>query len=494
MKKFKRLSLFLCLTVLLQCIYMPVFATETTGTQENTDVLNSISQQEPPAFGTVCIQNGCRTIEGMVPLGGSERRLDTALGAFLFEMNTGTVIYSYNPDLKLAPGSLVKMVTAIVALEHCELEDMVTVAPGIKSRLPKSTLDMDLTSDEVISVKDLLHGLLLISANDAAVALAEHIAGNSQAYLNLMNNWVKQIGCTNTEFASVHGVDGGASYSTARDMAKIVQAAIKNEDFKTIFGTPNHEIAATNKVEAREFDTMNYMIDQMIIPDFYDTRVKGGIASYETSSGACIACIAEYNNMNLVCVVLGSTRVHADNGWSVVSYGNFNEATELLSFAFNGYKVNRIIYDGMSLSQFKVAGGESNAVGQAIVDIDSVVPADAQMDNLIFEYSVTGGGLSAPVAKDELIATVAVKFRNSCLTEVEVYSMGDVKVAGETGVTVETVVGSGDTGGSAFLSVLGIICVIILGLAMAYLAFNAYMRSRMRARRRKRREARRRNR
>lgn len=493
MKKFKRLSLFLCMTILLQCICMPVCAIETTEVQESTDALLP-TQQEPAAFGTVCIQNGCRTIEGMVPLGGSERRLDTALSAFLYEMNTGTVIYAYNPDLKLAPGSLVKIVTAIVALEHCELEDMVTVAPGIKSRLPASTLDMDLTSDEVISVKDLLHGLLLISANDAAVALAEHIAGNRQAYLTLMNNWVKQIGCTNTEFASVHGVDGGASYTTARDMAKIVQAAIKNEDFKTIFGTPNYEIAATNKVEAREFDTMNYMIDQMIIPDFYDTRVKGGIASYETSSGACLACIAEYNNMNLVCVTLGSTRVHAENGWSVISYGNFNEATELLSFAFNGYKVNRIIYDGMSLSQFKVAGGESNAVGQAVVDVDSVVPADSQMDNLIFEYSVTGGGLSAPVAKDDLIATVAVKYRNSCLTEVEVYAMGDVKVAGQTGVTVETVAGSGDADGSAFLSVLGIICVIILGLAMAYLAFNAYMRSRMRARRRKRREARRRNR
>ena len=250
MKKIKYLSLLLCLTVLLQCIFVPAFATEIQdATETPTQTVETVDPATEPTeapFGTVSIQSGCRTIEGQVPLAGSERKLETAQAAFLYEMNTGTVIYAYNPDMKLAPGSLVKIVTAIVVLENCELDEVVTVASGIKSRLPASTLDMDLTSEEEMSVNDLLHGLLLISANDAAVALAEYVAGTRQAFVTMINIWVKKIGCTNTEFGSVHGVDGGASHTTARDMAKIIQEAVKNETFKEIFGTTPQKYRVQN--------------------------------------------------------------------------------------------------------------------------------------------------------------------------------------------------------------------------------------------------------
>lgn len=501
MKKLKRLSLFLlCLALMVQLLALPASADETTQAAPETEPVATqtpviTSQSTEAAFGTVCIQNGCRTIEGMVPLGGSDRILDTAQSAFLYEVNTDTVVYSLNPDVKVAPGSLTKIVTAAVALQYCGLDETVTVAAGIKGRIPVSPLRIDLTSDEVIPAKDLYYALLLKSANDAAVALAEHISGNRQGFVLLMNQWVKQIGCTSTEFATVHGVDGGTSVTTARDMARILREASKNKELMEIFGTAEYTIAETNTTEERSFRTTNYMIDNGTLQQFYDIRVLGGMQSAEESSGACLAVIAEDSGMKYVGVVMGCIRVYnKEKSWIVETYGNYEEMTALLKFGYNNYKVNRIVYDGMTLNQIKVAGGESNAVGIAQVNIDSVVPTNAQMRNLTINIKTAGGGLTAPIAEGEKIGTMEIWYRNSCMAEAEVFSMGNVKSSGDTGVTIHSTALKTGSGGSGILSTIGTVCVIGLGLVAAYLAFNSFMRARRRARNRRRRSDRRRSR
>lgn len=509
MKKFKQLSLLLCLALLLQCSPLSVSALETTAAGQT----DAVSQETLPVttedlpFGTVCIQNGCRTINGMVPLGGSDRRLETAQSAFLYETTTDTVVYSYNPDAKVHPGSLAKIVLALIVLERCDLEDEVTVTEGIQSYIPagantlKSDKSVPLKSNEHISVEALLYGTMLINANDAAVALAHHVAGTSDAFLALMNERVRQMGCSNTEFGNISGLYTAESYSTARDMTVIMREAMKNDDFRTITGTGEYTIPATDLTGERSFKNQNYMVDDSTIQDFYDDRVTSGMQTYHEKTGASIVCTATDKKneedtiyLNYIAVVLGATRTFEENGWKVVNYGNFNEMSALLKYGFDNYKVNRIIYDGMALSQFVVNGGECYAVGQAMVDVDSVVPKNVQMNNLQMNYTVVNGGLSAPVKKDQLIATLEVQYRNSVLTEVEVYAMGDVRPANDTGVTIRSTAVRSDSDDSGLLSVIGTISVIVLGLAVGYLAFNAYMRSRMRARRRKRRAARRRNR
>jgi len=509
MKKINWLSLFLCL-ILLQGTVLPVFAAETTAPAETQSVDTPFVEEIP--FGSVCIEKGCRTINGKNPLGGSDRRLETALSAFLYEVNTDTVVYSYNPDMKVHPGTLAKIVLALIVLEKCGLDDVVKVTEGIQSYIPggansmqvvdgAKTISERLKSNEHISVGDLLYGVLMINANDAAVALAHHVAGTTDAFLMLMNNKVKQLGCQNTEFGNISGLYTAQSYSTARDMAIIMRAAMKDEDFVTITGTGEHTIPATDLSPERKFKTQNYMVDDSTIQDFYDSRVTGGMATYHADTGASIVITADDRTdeedtiyLNYIAVVLGATRTFAENGWQPVNHGNFNEMSKLLNYGFDNYKVNRIIYDGMSLSQFVVNGGESYAVGQATVNVDSVVPKTVQMNNLQMNYTVVDGGLSAPVKKDQLIATLEVQYRDSVMTEVEVYAMGDVRAADKTGVTIRSTAVRSDSDDSGILSVIGIICVIILGLAAAYLAFNAYMRSRMRARAKRRRAARRRNR
>ena len=198
--------------------------------------------------------------------------------------------------------------------------------------------------------------------------------------------------------------------------------------------------------------------------------------------------------MSFIAVVLGAVRTFAENGWMPLNYGNFNEVSELLNYGFNNFKVNRIVYEGMALSQFVVNGGESYVVGESMVDIDSVVPNSAQMNNLQMNYKIVDGGLRAPIQKNQLIATLEIQYRNSVMAEVEVFAVSGVKAMDDTGVTIRSTAVRSDSDESGILSVIGTISVIILGLAIAYLTFNAYMRSQMRARRRRRRAARRRNR
>lgn len=498
MKKVKCLSLILSILLLMQSVPVPAAAEAETTQTEPTETEQAITTQtEELPFGTVCIQKGCRTINGMAPLAGSEKKLETAQAVFLYETNSNTVVYAYNPDVKLHPGTLAKIVMALIVLENCGLDDLVTVTEGIQSYVPAGVNKVQsesLKSNEEIKVRDLLYALLLINANDAAVALAHHVSGTTAAFLELMNKRVKQMGCTNTEFGNVSGLYTAVSNSTARDMTRIVQEAIKNEDFREIFGAKSYKIPDTNMVQGRkEFKTQNYMIDDSTLQDFYDSRVTGGFASYYESYGASIVCTAEYKNMNFIAVILGATRTFAENGWQPKIYGNFNEMSDLLDYAFNSFKINRIIYEGMALSTFKVNGGECNAVGQANVNVDTVVPINAQMKNIQMNYKAVDGGLTAPIKKDQMIATLEVVYRNSVLTEVEVYAMSDVMRADKTGVTIRSTAVEGSKGTPGFLSALGTICVVVLGVAIAYLAFNAYMRNRIRARRRKRRAQRRRN-
>lgn len=496
MKKIRIMNFLLCLVLAGQCLIFPASAADSsapTEAQTPVSMEQVITAAAKVPFGQVCIQNGCRTINGMVPLAGLEPKFQTALAAFLYEYNTDTVVYAYNPDTKLPPGNLAKVVTGIVALKYCKMDDQVTIAEGIKGRLPVSNLTMKLTNNEVVTVRDLMHGLLLTDANDAAVALAEHISGSRQSFVPLMNEWVKSIGCTGTEFATVHGVDGAASVTTARDMAKIVREACRNPDFAEAFSAATYNVPKTNVTDKeRALKSMNYLRDDSTITQFYQKRVTGGVVSYEATSGACIVTTAEQGDMRYIAVLLGCNRTFAENGWQPTYYGNFEEMAEMLKFGFNDYKVNRIVYDGMSMSQFSVSNGECNAVGQAEVNIDSVVPVSAQMKNITVNFD-TDGYLTAPISAGKRIATVELWYRNSCLAEAEVFAMGDVKTVEQTGVTIHSA-SDKMKAGSKFWSVIGTIVSIAVGLAFAYLGLNAFMRARKRAIHRRRRAERRRTR
>ena len=508
MKKRTAIALVLSVIMALGWIATPAAAlsdnmTEPVISQEETAPVESgsaPSNMEPVTFasqlpfGRASIQLGCRTIDGIMPLSGSERRLATAQAVFAYEMNSGTVIYSYNPDVKLATGTLSKIVTALVAIENSKLNDVVTCSPGIQSKVPGSSIKVNLKSEEQLTVEDLLHCLLMHSANDAAVALAEHVAGTTNAYVELMNQWAKKNGCVNTQFGNISGLDTAVSYTTARDMARIMAKACDNETFVRISGTAKYTVPATNMEAERKLTTTNYMLDNSVIPQFLDDRVKAGLASHTEGSGSSIAVMSEYKKMKIVVVVMGALRTYdAEETWRVESYGNFNEAQDLLDFIYTGFKVNRILYDGQALNQFSVIGGESDVVGEPYVSYDTVLPVDCSMDNLYFEWKAVDGGYTAPIKKGDMIATVAIKYRNSYVAEAEIYAMNNVVKADDSGVSIRSTASKTDNDMGGILGFIGAFGVIAAGVFGAYVLYNTYRRAQRRAQQRRRRASRRRS-
>lgn len=478
MKKKRFLILLLCVSLLTGSFAVPVQALE----------------KADPGVTDTTVESGCRTLDGMVPLAGSQRMLETAQAAFVYEITTGTVVYAYNPDVELYPGSLSKVLTALIAIEMGDLDDEITVSTREISHLPVGAITAKFKEGEVVKLEHVLYALILTSANDAALIIADYIAGGEAAFVEIMNQRAAELGCTNTVFTNCHGLDDAMQHTTARDMAKITLAATQNPVFAEVFKTMKYVIPPTNRSEKeRVLESGNHLMYDLVITKYNDSRVTGAMPSYSSATaGASIAFTAEDKGMQLVVVILGATRTFNANG-NADYYGNFDESLDLLEFTFSGYKINQILYPGQSFEQFEVKDGECEVVGAPDVSVNTVLPVGAGMDNLILKYSVTDGGIAAPIDAGDVIATVQLWFGPSCLAETELYAMSEVRDMDETGVEIFGA-SRDDSNTSGFLKFLGIVCLVVFIPLGLYFAYNAYRRAVMRNRRRRRRSSRRRSR
>ena len=508
MKKWKWLCLALALLLTLNCFPVPANAETADTTQETSEETAETSAaqngtttaQEQYEFGLVSIKNGCRTIDGDSPLAGSDRRLDTAVGVFVYEISTDTVVYSYNPDSKIAPGTLNKLMLGLLVVEKANLDEVVTINTNNIARLPAGSANQKLKNGEQISIRNLLYCLALDYANDAGVVLAEHIAGTQAAFVEMMNRRAAELGCSNTTFTDINGLKTDNQFTTARDMAKIMLAVTQNETYVEILSTATYKVPETNSSKERQLKNKDYMISRDIMSKYMDSRCKYGMASYvNADSGASIIQYADNSTdtkqgLKYICAIMGTTRrYYAGSTWNAEYYGNFDEMVELMKFIYENFKIARVVYDGQAIYEFPVANGDCDAFGEAHVNIDTVLPKSAQMNNLTLGVKTTGGGLTAPLEKDQEIATMELWYRNSCVAEARLYAMEKVRTAQEATLDIQNGISAlavNKSGGKAGW----VIAFVVLGLACAYFGVNSYLRARRNAMRRRRRAQRRRNR
>jgi len=498
----KIISIFLCMLLAAQLLWIPASATETQDqSQDIPETLPSAAGETAPeaGYGLAPILNGCRTFEAQEPLGGSTRLigLDTAVSAFVYERNTGTLVYAFNPDMKMQPGTFTKLVAAAVALENGNLDDVLTVNSMSYRSLPGGAVTAKpyLKEGEELTLRDLLHLMILTWANDATITVAEHIGGSQENFVRMMNDWIKEAGCTDTTFLNCHGLGSTEQRTTARDLARIVEHACKDSKFRELFGANAYTVPKTNKTdEERSLKALNYLKEETYMPNLVYPGVTGGIAHYSEVSGASLVCTAEKNGMSYTVVVLGCTRTFKANGWSVESYGNYEEAWTLLDYAFDNFKICRLLHEGQSMAQFPVAGGENHVVAQTHSSKDAILPASARLDNLILKYSVVGGGLTAPLQKDQNIANLQIWYKTSCIVEAELYAMSTVRSVADLDLDIQGAASRDDSNLSQFLSFIGIVCLVILVPLTVYLIVNHARRLLARKRRRRRRMSRRRSR
>lgn len=490
MKKLSLLNLLLCLVLLAQMLCAPVLAAETETAMptepEETQVLEVEKVPVPDvAYGTASIAYGCRSMDGQAALGGDDKLLETAKAAFVYEKTTGSIIYNYNEDTPVSPGALAKIMTAIIAIEQEELDDKVTISTAGYGGI-SGTRNSALKQDEVLTLEDLLHCMILQLANDAAVSIAEHVSGTEASFVKLMNETAKAIGCTDTVFVNCHGLDTAGQHTTARDMARILQYALKNSTFRQIFGCKTYTVPANDRSEERTVNTLNHLVGSGATK-FNRDDVTGGMGTYASASGASIVCTAEKDGLSLICVILGANRTYTGN--AVKTYGNYEEIWDLLDYSFDNFKICRLLHNGQSMNQFSVANGENQVVGMTATDMDAVIPASANLEDLTMKYNVEGGGLTAPIEEGQRVSTLQVWCGDSCVAETELFAMSNVRSVEDSHLDIQGTASRDDSNLAGFLSFVGVIFLVILVLAAVRLIVKNVRYSIARKRRRRRRQA-----
>lgn len=512
MKKYRLFCFLLCMMMVLQLACMPVRADETEATDASEETVETTEDTRPDSQvavphvpeGNISITSGCRTIDGQIPLGGTEKLLQTAQSAFVYETTTQSVIYAYCPDIRLAPGSLSKIMTAMIALEEGNMDDVITVNTFEIVMLPKEAITLPFKNGERVTVRDLLYAMILQSDNDAALLLAQYIDGNEVAFVERMNQRAVELGCDNTYFTNCHGLDDPQQYTTARDMAKITLAATQNPDFVELFKATNYTIQSIHEQEEADkvpenkrraaLTSGNYLIYDRFLPQFNHSKVTGGMPSFvSATSGASISFTAADKGMNYVFVLIGCNRTMEDNGWKVKYYGNFNEALDILEYTFGGYTINRLLYEGETLRQFSVSNGVNDVVACSGIAMDTVLPKEVRMANLSLRYSVNDGGLAAPIKEGQRIGTVQFWYNACCVAEAELFAKSEVRPVGNSGLEIFGATRD-DSDIAGVLKFLGVVLLVIIVPVAGYLAYNTLRRELARARRRRRRAARRRSR
>lgn len=302
----KNTKAWLCLALLL-CLLIgavPVGATSSQPSTEASDPTTQTPQSPgyviPEVSGNASVTAGCGTMDAQVPLVTGQQLLETTEAAILYEVNTNTLIYNWNADKKVYPGSLGKLMTVLVALEQGDLEDTVTVSRTALNELPMGTVVCDLQAGEEMSLKDLLYCVMVASANDAAVVVAHHISGSQEDFVELLNAKALELGCTGTNFANATGLHSEQEYTTARDLGKIILAGFENELFLEMFSSAVYTVPATNMSAARELNTTNYLQSKVTIKRYFDERCTGGKTGATEDGGRSLVATAESGNTCLL--------------------------------------------------------------------------------------------------------------------------------------------------------------------------------------------------
>ena len=256
----------------------------------------------------------------------------SAKAAILMHADSGRVLYEKNADEHMLIASTTKIMTAIVVLEHCELDDLVEVdsrSAGIEGS------SMYLKAGESYTVEDLLYGLLLVSGNDAASALALHVADSMEEFAELMNAKAAELGMTESSFKNAHGLDEEGHYSTARDMAKLAAYCMGNEDFARIAGTVSHTVG--------EQTLMNH---NRLLRE-YDGCL-GLKTGYTMAAGRTLVTCAERDGARYVCVTLNDP-------------DDWDDHKALYDWAFANYSFAEVIPAGLSYEVPLISGAEMTA-------------------------------------------------------------------------------------------------------------------------------------
>lgn len=241
---------------------------------------------------------------------------------------TGQVLYEKDPDSRQFPASITKILTGLVALKYGNPSDVLTFSQeGFKS-VPRDSTHIALAPEETLTLEDALYAVAVVSANDAAAAIAEGVAGSQEAFAEIMNREAQAAGAVSSNFVNPNGLPDENHYTTARDMAMITKAALEVPGFQTIFSAVFHEMAPTNKKEAMWLESKNKFIDG-------ERPIQGLLCSktgWTKAAQGTLVTVTKQDNMTLIVVVLKCLRQD----------DKYTDTQKLLEYCRKNYEMRRL--------------------------------------------------------------------------------------------------------------------------------------------------------
>lgn len=358
----------------------------------------------------------------VLPLFSTTSLADTSLNTYspyciLMEASTGNIIYEKDAHAKVPPASTTKIMTAILTLEHCQLTDTATVSHNAIYSVPVGYTHAYLVEGEILTIEQLLHILLIPSANDAANVLAEHIAGSVESFATMMNTKALELGMEDTHFVNPNGVQNEKHYSTAYDLALLGRYAMQNETFRKIVSTTQYTLPATNNYPKadRYFKTTNELIapdDRNSIDNYYYPYATGIKTGYTNAAKNCIVASSKKDDVEYIVVILGADKL--ENGLSA----RYLDCINLFNYAFENYKTYTMHEENSVLKQLKVAKASIATKNLDIVVKDKItllLKKDTDASSITPNVEISSD-LVAPISKNTVIGTITYQVDGNTYT------------------------------------------------------------------------------
>lgn len=320
-----------------------------------------------------------------------------AESAILIDGDTGKVLYEKAAYEKREPASTTKIMTAMLTLEHCKLDDVATVTSEAITSVPSGYSSDLLKMGEELTIKDLLYALLLPSSNEAANVLAIHVAGSIDSFASMMNTKAVELGCKNTHFLNPNGVHDEDHYTTAYDLAIMAREAMKNDTFKQIVSTASYTLPSTNKYTRidRNLITTNDLIKKQS-KNYYEYAI--GIKTGSTTPAKnCLVASATKDGKNLISVVLKADK----------DSDRYNDTKTLFNYGFDNFSKKDIVKTGDIVKTIDVKNATSATKNLNLVadsGINTLVTNDKLNDTIEPEITLNEH-LQAPIKKDDIVGT-----------------------------------------------------------------------------------------
>ena len=354
--------------------------------------------------------------------------------ALLVNTDNGAVIFDKNGNTPAAPASLTKITTAILTLENCQnLDEVITVKQSSINAISGTDSSIaGLKVGEEISIRNLLYCLLVKSANEAAVILADYIGGGDVAhFIDMMNAFAQKLGCEHTQFKNVHGLDEEGHYTTAHDIARLTYYAMQLPLFAEIVNTAKYTLPATNKSPVRYLYTTNWLLNKDYKTYYY--KYAHGVKTGTTAqAGKCVVATAQKDGYNYLAVVMGAPHEdvtgdgHPDNCALL-------ECKKMFEWAFKNLRLTKVTDTTqiVTVSNVKLSKNVDHIRLVPEKEITALVPIGNDKNSVLVETipEETPTTVKAPIKKGDVLGKARVLYAGDEIATVNLIAAEDVKLS-----------------------------------------------------------------